>query len=63
MHCYGKLQTCDGKPIYVCIIKSGPGSAYNGTVWCERCMGESFRRGNPYLEPIEKAFENQECRG
>ena len=52
MKCFGKLMTCNGVPVYIAEIKDGPGSCYNGSVWCEECMGESYVEGNPYLKKI-----------
>lgn len=56
--CWGKLLECSGKPVYVAIIQDGPGAEYfNGSVWCEGCMGDSFREGNPYLKKIKGNHE------
>ena len=52
--CFGKLFTCDVKPKYIAEIKSGPGMCFNGSLWCEDCMGKEFRKGNPYLKEIGK---------
>ena len=51
MKCFGKLNTCNEIEIrYIVVIGDGCGSFFNGSVWCEKCMGESFRDGNPYLK-------------
>jgi len=57
MKCFGKLYTCDGVPVYIAEIKSGPEVYFDGSLWCEECMGESYRDGNPYLRKIPKKKE------
>ena len=52
MKCAGETYECQGVPIYFAQIEEGPGLCFHGTTWCEDCMGESFREGNPYLKKI-----------
>jgi len=51
-HCTGNLCSCPGKPVYIAIVK-GLADCFNRSLWCESCMGESYREGNPYLQKID----------
>ena len=49
--CWGGMGKCQGSPKYIAVIPEAPGSDYfDKSVWCEDCMGESFRDSNPYLK-------------
>ena len=56
--CFGHRVTCDGEPKYIAEILEGPGACFHGSLWCEACMGDSFRQGNPYLLKIRRHHAN-----
>ena len=51
--CWGLVdgRRCTGVPVYAAIEHSD--WYYSGSLWCEKCMGDSYRRGNRYLRKIK----------